>query len=455
MLRSLTSRIFIASLILLPLLLSFSAYMLDRAFTKSLHSAEEQALLAQIYALLGATEPEENKLKPPLQMSDPRFSTPESGLYGVIIDNENKIIWQSDSLINATWRSDHDLKNAIPKNSPGQYYFTQEKIADETYFLYSLGTIWEFEEGEKAFQFIVIHSQAQIKQELKTYRKTLWLWLTGLALMLIIIQTAVIRWGLLPLQILASQIKQIEQGTKAQLDGQYPREISAVTNNINLLLTSEKKQRERYKNTLGDLAHSLKTPLAIIRSQMGKTNLDDNNVEKPEAIIDQQIDRMSNIVQHQLNRASSQIKKTYLSKIDLYSLIEKLSNALQKIYREKEIHFVNQLEQPTMLYATEDDVMELFGNLVENAFKYSNKRVNISSTFQGNDIFIIIDDDGPGVPDEMKQTVLTRGARADTKQPGQGIGLAVATDIISSYDGALNIETSDFGGARFVVILPN
>ena len=429
--------------------------MLDRAFKRSLYSAEEQALLAQLYALIGATEPNHNSLEPPQQLSDPRFSTPESGLYGIILDVDNNTIWQSDSLVN-THINKTELVRSLPQSKPGQFEFTPINVTQNAFFLLYLETIWEFDETEKSFKFVVIHNQAEIKREVKTYQKTLTFWLAGLALMLILIQTVVIYWGLLPLNRLASNLKTIEVGEKETLEGRYPKEISTVTNNLNLLLASEKKQREKYKNTLGDLAHSLKTPLAIIRSQMQTNELPSADNKKDIAItIDEQVERMSNIVQHQLNRASSQLKNTYLSKINLFDITERLSKALQKIYQDKKIIFVNKMEPELSIQASEDDMMELLGNIIENAFKYSNKAIQVSVNTYPSDLELIIEDDGPGIPDNRKEQVLNRGARADTQQPGQGIGLAVAIDIISSYDGALKIEQSSLGGAKFVITLPN
>ena len=451
--HSLSFRIILASLVLLPILLSFSAYMLDRAFQRSLYTAEQEALVAQIYALLGATDPGEESLEAPTRLSDPRFSTPDSGLYALILDGDNHVVWQSDSLALSPWEEDSNVAGHIPIIQSGDKDFFEFTLNNKVHFVFSLGTIWEFDFGEQLFQFTVIHTKEQIKKEIVSYRKTLWMWLAGLACLLIVIQTVVMRWGLAPLKSLAFQIKQLESGDLHQLEGRYPEEISPVTSNINLLLASEKSQRERYKNTLGDLAHSLKTPLAIIRSQFehSKGSQQGTSINDLYSTVDEQIERMSDIVQHQLNRASSNIKKTYSSSVDISVIFSRLVSALGKVYREKNVSAENKMPDNLMLLGEEDDFMELFGNILENAFKYCHQQVRVTAINDGKFTTVCIEDDGEGIQPELQEMVLNRGARLDTTKPGQGIGLTVALDILSSYDGALKIEQSDLGGARFVL----
>ncbi len=447
--KSLAWRIFFASIILLPILLGFSAFMLERAFRDSLLTAEKDALLTHTYSMMAVAEPDEGFLQLPENLTDSRFNDPGSGLYAQVIDDDFGPIWQSISL------DISPLNQKIPfkEIDMGNLDVSVVEIDGQNFFISRFDTVWEVEEQDREYQFAVIHSQKQFNSEALRYRTTLASWLSGLAVLLILVQAAIIRWGLLPLRRLALDIEQLEAGNIDHLDKNYPTEIVPVTENINHLLQSESAQRKRYKNTLGDLAHSLKTPLTVIRSVLESVKTPENTSSTSHRSIDEQVERMNNIITHQLNRAS-RTKSSYQSTTELFPLIQRISNALTKVYRDKDIQF--QLDVPSTLQypAQSDDLMEMFGNLLENAYKYGNKHIHIHAHRNNTALIIEIEDDGPGIAEEKRKEILKRGARIDTSTPGQGIGLAVTTDIISSYDGGITVEASKLGGAKFIVTLP-
>lgn len=438
----------------MPILLGFSAFMLERAFRASLYSAESQSLLAHTYSMMALAEPDQGFLLLPENLTDSRFNDPNSGLYAQVVDEEFGPIWESISLRISPLANEVPLK----KVKMGSFYFDVIEIKKEDYFISRFNTVWEIEGQDREYQFTVIHAQDTLEQEVQSYRRILLGWLGGLALLMIILQTLIIRWGLLPLKRLASDIKQLEVGAIDSLDKNYPDEIVPVTENINFLLQSEQNQRGRYKNTLSDLAHSLKTPLSVIRSLLerkvnAKSTTKDDDDRTWQAQIDEQVERMSNIISHQLNRASSS-KALYLSKVNFHSIFSRIGDALKKIYREKNIRFHIEGKNTITYPAQEDDVMEVFGNIMENAFKYCKGQVLVSVQEGLSEIRIEISDDGAGVPKTQRREILERGARFDTSTPGQGIGLAVAVDIISGYNGGIKVGESNLGGASFVVTLP-
>lgn len=219
------------------------------------------------------------------------------------------------------------------------------------------------------------------------------------------------------------------------------------------MLDSEKAQRTKYKNTLGDLAHSLKTPLAIVRSILESQSALGESQSKQ--TIDEQVNRMSEIIGHQLRRATNVSTNVNQRLTNLHSISARLGGALEKVYRDKNITFTNSVSEDDCSLIEEQDAMELIGNILENAFKYGHQQVMISSEKDGNNITLYISDDGPGVSADKRSAILTRGARADTATAGQGIGLAISIDILSSYGGSLEIDDSTLGGARFEISLPS
>lgn len=443
---SLSTRLLLASSILLPVLLGVSAYMLDLAFQRSLYAAQQQRLQGHLYLLLAAAEVIDDQLQLPTELIEPRFSQLDSGLYAHIYDVDGREVWRSASaefLPELKW-SGEELK-------PGTTQFSRKDINSGDYsdfFQLIYDVAWEGDDGRLTlFRFDILYSQLEYKSELAAYRQQLWWYLGGLALLLLITQMLILRWGLKPLQVLAHDLDAIDAGEAATLAGEYPAEIHAVTENLNRVLKTERAQRERYKNTLSDLAHSLKTPLAVVRGANGLP------MDKLRKTLDEQITRMNQIVSHQLQRAVISNQQTGI-KVNISNIIKRLSDALGKVYKEKNIDFNLIAQDEGFFYGDESDLMELLGNVLDNAYKYGQSKIAVGLSTNSNAAEITVADDGAGISDEMCQDILQRGTRADSTAPGQGIGLAVAVDIVNSYGGDIAISRSKFGGAEFKITLP-
>jgi two-component system sensor histidine kinase PhoQ len=433
----------------LPLLLGLSATILNNAYERSLIAAQKSALRSQIYLLLDAAEPAENGIFLATNLPEPRYSTVSSGLVGWIETSDHKVEWRS--------RSGELLDlNLVPRpNSefnPGSERFFDYRIADKNYFAISYDTIWDVHDRDLGFRFIVMQDQEPMNTELRVYQKRLWQWLGGMALLLILVQTLIARWGLSPLRRLATDLESIESGQQQNLQGIYPAEIQPVTNNLNRVLSSEQQQRDRYRNTLADLAHSLKTPLAVIRGHLQSES--PGTKEQLKTIIDEQISRMSSIVDHQLRRATAQVVQSNRHEVFVAAVAERLTKALERVYQDRALEITLAIDAQLKFIGDEGDLMELLGNVIDNACKYGRHSVAVSAQEVNSELHIKVEDDGNGVAENMKQTVLNRGARADTANPGQGIGLAVAVDILSSYGGAIEIFKSSLGGACFLLRIP-
>lgn len=448
--NSLAWRLFIASLCILPIVLGIIAFALNKAFKTSLITAEQEALQAHFYSLLGAAEPDEKGLLLPEVLDQPKFNLHESGLYAWIIDDTEKLIWQSESARLTLTLQPESFATTLTQ---GESQFFESDLSGVSYFIYNYRIVWEFDDGDHAFDFYLAHNTSALDKELKRYRRTLWIWLSLLALIILTAQWLIVRWGLSPLASLTRELHDFQQGKTSNIKGDYPIEISPVTDSLNLVLDSEKSQRQKYKNTLSDLAHSLKTPLAIVRSTLeSQTPLTEPTCK---ATIDEQVNRMSEIIGHQLRRATSVSTNVNQRLTDLHGISTRLGNALEKVYRDKNISLTNNVQAEHASLIEEQDAMELIGNILENAFKYGNQRVAIHSAQTNEGINLTIDDDGPGVSKDKRSSILTRGARADTATSGQGIGLAISIDILSSYGGSLVINDSPLGGARFELLLPS
>jgi two-component system sensor histidine kinase PhoQ len=437
--KSLSARLLFASLLLLPLFTGLSGYLLDRAFQRSLLAGERERLNANVYLLLAAAELREGGLELPGDLAEPGFTRLNSGLYGYIHDDQGNEVWRSASAVLVSPPPHlHPLQ-------PGRMEFTASAFDAANYYRFDYDIAWETESGERRpFRFSILHTQAEAADELAAYRRQLWWLLGGLALLMLCMQGLIMRWGLKPLQTLALQLRALEKGEAAGLEGDYPLEIRPVIANLNRVLQSERAQRERYRNTLADLAHSLKTPLAVLRGAAGRT---------PE--IDEQVTRMDQIVSHQLQRAVTRAPQQPDKPVVVAAVMERIVAALQKVYAARNMGIEIQTDANILFHGAEPDLLELLGNILENAFKYGRSRVRTTATADAAALTLTVEDDGPGVPEHRQQQILRRGARADTAQPGQGIGLAVAVDIVSAYRGSLTVgKSARLGGAEFKITLP-
>jgi len=444
---SLRGRLLRASAVILPLVIVLAGLALLKAFNSSLENAEASQARLQVYLLLGAMDIEDQQLELPEHLLDPGFSRLDSGVYGFIHGADGRLFWRSRSSLALP----DGLVQRLPSQAlqPGQSLFSH--LPEQQLYLFQYPVIWESGAGEVRFLISVLRSDSQIRGEMKAFSLQLLGWLSGICLVALLAQYFIMRWGLRPLDLLANDLQRIEAGDSDHLEGRYPLEVQGVTESLNRLIETERQQRERYRNTLGDLAHSLKTPLAVIR---GTTNeaLDEADYRRQ---VEEQALRMQQIVQYQLARAVKSQGRALARAIPVQPVAERLLSVMEKVYagtpKDVELRF----EPGIGFSGDERDLMELLGNLIDNAYKYGGQRIRIEAHLDGDQLMLEVSDDGQGVAPEQRQVILQRGARLDTQAaPGQGIGLAVALDIVSSYDGSLEVTESEWQGACFRVTLP-
>jgi len=422
---------------LLPIFIFSIGSALINTFKYSQINAEKETLQAQLYGVLSVTEWEDNQLNLPVLLAEPRFNQQQSGLYGFIYNNKGIELWRSGSAELFT-QSLYKSRNAFLRAAIS----FDEIIIENTQPLnrYSYDVEWVSDDGSANPLRIVIAQDASVlATELTSYKKRLWRWLSMMTAVLITLQLLIMFWGLKPLRRLSSQLKELHDNKIESLSNDYPKEILPVTENFNTILLHEKNQRERYKNTLSDLAHSLKTPLAVIQNHL-------DNKKEHNATITEQVSRIDQIITHQLKRAATKTNQhaitQHRNKLFIKPCIDRLTTVLAKVYRDKEMTFNNSVGGDIFFTGDEADLLEIVGNLLDNACKYGNRAVTISASINSNNLQILISDDGYGIAETEQETLLARGERGDTVQAGQGIGLSVVCDIVSSYGGGLTLNNN-------------
>ncbi len=458
--RSLNKRLLLAAAVILAIFLFLTGLALERAFVKSLTRAQEEKLHSNILLLIAAAEPDALGLRLPENFQEARFNRIASGLYGFIFTERGVELWRSPSAVMVEQIPGAGEFNKLPVGT--RQYGRVRGEDSEPFFYAARGVAWEYDAAELAeYSFVVMESAVPYQLELREFLTTLWAWLALAGVLLLVALVLVLRWGLRPLHSLARDVGRIERGEVSTLEGDYPAELAGLTHNLNQLLKHERLQRERYKNKLSDLAHSLKTPLAVARGALAANSSDTTMTDTAmidAAVIEEQLQRMDDIVQYQLQRALVLMPQLGREAVALTPIVEKLLQVMTKVYADKAVQVDSELDRDALFYGDERDAFEVLGNLIENAFKYCKSRVRIAVRDAHHNsthnkvpraVSIFIEDDGRGIKDADRALVLQRGQRLDTRSVGQGIGLAVVEDILADYDADMDIRASTLGGALF------
>ena len=263
-----------------------------------------------------------------------------------------------------------------------------------------------------------------------------------------------IRFGLRPLANLRSALGAIRRGEAERIVGEYPRDISPLASELNLLLDTNREILERARTQVGNLAHALKTPLSIIMNEA------ENAPDEIAARVREQATLMRDHVNYYLDRArAAALAGTLGSLTDVEPVIAGLARTFAKIYRDKELAVELAIPRDLRFRGEKQDLEEMAGNLIDNAAKWASRKIEISVEFIREDddrprFRLLIDDDGPGLPETARAEVLKRGRRLDETKPGSGLGLSIVSDLAALYRGSLKLESAPLGGLRAVLELP-
>ncbi len=443
--NSIHSRILVSAFITLLLFMGLTGLVLDEAFQNNVKQAQRDNLRTQVYSLLAAAELDDNnQLQLPAEVTEPRLNLAESSLVARVLDSKGKTIWSSLSAQTVS------LPEVLQPET-GKFRFSSFSHARQHYTLVNFATSWVTDSDEAAFTFQVAQNNRVLDEQIILFRQNLWGWLAGVSLVLLLGQFLILRWGLKPLRQVASDLLEIEQNKKQRLKGRYPKEIEPLTNNLNALLDSAEQQLARYRDALGNMAHSLKTPIAVLQGILNKAEGQINSSEKTTAL--EQIKTINAIVEYQLQRAATVGKAQLKEACRIKPVAEKISNTLNKVYQDKQVKLDIDMHDDIRMAIDEGDLYELLGNLLENAYKWCQQQVRIKAIKENNKTGIIIEDDGPGISDAMQEKILKRGQRADETTPGHGLGLAMVNDMLLLYQGSMQVSRSPLGGAMITITL--
>ena len=450
---SVSRRLLFAVAVPLVLFFALTIGVLDGVFRELADVSLRELLAEQVVGLVTAVDMNrDGRMEVNLLDPESRLDVPGSGLYAAVRDQNGKLLWSSASLTGTGL----ELGMRLPV---GGVDFRYQRARDGTQVAeLSRGLQWVYAAGEaKNLVFTAADSTEPQRTQLWRFRQQMAGWFGGLVLVLLATMAWMMRRALAPVRRLEQEIAAVEAGAAQGLGAAYPRELAGVTKGLNALLESERNRIARYRDTLGNLAHSLKTPLAVIRASLGTVE----SAAAQRASIQLEIDRMAQIVEHQLKRAAAGGGATLgQASVAVLPLVTELRAALLKVHADKDLRI--DVDVPAQLGFLGDtgDILELLGNVLDNACKWCRSRIAVSAQLDGaralpQRLSIVVEDDGPGIAATDRVRVIERGVRADEQVPGHGLGLAMVRETVALYGGHFFIDASpSLGGARVELQLP-
>jgi len=443
---SLLLRLIVSATLALTLSLAMVGLAVDRGYRAASMDALQERLNSTVFLLLSTLElSAEGQPMMSDRLAEPRLEQPGSGLYAGALTPAGR--WQSTSM---TGVLNSPSPNVLPR---GQTHFVGPEQGLGASYL-SMGLGWEQPDGEIVdLTLWAAEDRARYEAQVAAFRSDLWGWLGFAALLLTGVQGLILLLSLRPLRQVASEVAEIETGEREQLSLSYPKELQPLTVNLNALLASERSNAAHYRQALADLAHALKTPLAVLKARL----------ESGESIqtdtVGEELARMDRLIRRQLERAARSTQRTINKPVEVFPVLERLSQSLERLYSDKSVTIQVSGEQALSLRIDERDLLELCGNLLDNAAKYGHGEIQVRlSSLKGSrmpGVEIRVDDNGPGLDGQLFSRLLARGARGDEQAEGQGLGLAIAHQLAQAYGGELLCGPSaTLGGASIAVRFP-
>ncbi len=432
--------------LLLVFFFGLATAALDLAFRTTSERAFDDLLRSQVLGLLSAADSgDDGGIELPISLPEARYSNPGSGLYGQVSNGAGEVVWRSPSAVGVTLAPD-------PAVGPGQQGVVIRDMEDGTEVRQmSFGIEWEFDDGTiEAYVITVAKSLESYRAQISRFRRQLGGGFLLLAVVLLVTQVFMLRFLLKPLRRAGHEVQEIEARRRDRLSDGYPAELEGLARNLNDLVDSERARTRRYRESLDNLAHSLKTPLAVIRSL-----IDGGESAEARRGMQDQVQRMHAIVDYQLRRAAAGGDMHLgAERIAVAPTAQACVEALTKVYADRGVTCEHEVDTQARFLGDRGDLAELLGNLLDNAWKWAKSRVHLQVAVEDRKLWITVDDDGPGIPAEKRKDLMRRGERGDESVPGQGIGLAVVREILAARGGKLEIGDAPAGGARVRAVLP-
>lgn len=446
--NSLAFRLVAGAALLTAILLIGGGLLLASAFRESVESSFDARMDVLLGGLIADAEIDpQGRLVLRRRFTQARFERPFSGLYWQVTEGgTDQVLLRSRSI----W--DQQLPVPPRREEPGPR--RSEAMGPEGQSLRLVARDVTLPGDTRTFTFIVAGAANEIERETESFNGTLAVAVVVLLLGLIGALLVQVRYGLRPLRSVETGLADIRSGRAERLTGDFPSEISPLVEEVNMLLDHNAQVVDRARTHVGNLAHALKTPLSVLTNEAvspGETAQLAETVRRQTGLMRRQVD-------HYLVRARAAASGSVLgARASVAGVSEDLVRTLKRIHRDRDYDVTITCPEGLDFRGEKQDLEELLGNLLDNAFKWADGRISLSASPTQDDpgrLTITVEDDGPGLTEEERARVLKRGARLDESVPGSGLGLSIVDDIAGLYDGAFKLDASPLGGVKAVLTLP-
>ena len=440
---SIRFRLWSAAAISILVALTIAGVGLSYLFERHVERRVESDLTEDLNRLIAGTSFADGTLQVSPVLADPRFQTPLSGYYWQVEDTTGSTVVRSRSL----W----DAALAMPtgKNRAGARQVKEIAGPDDQLLIAVERTI--VDPGGHSFRAVVAESHQTIKASVDEYVRELAPALALLALVLIAAIFVQITVGLAPLESLRAAVGGVIASRASRIEVTAPSEVQPLADEINRLLAAQEKALARARSRATDLAHGLKTPLQVLASDTRTLRL------KGETALADEIERSTGAIRRHIERELARARLapgiSRKSECRVAEIADQIISVVKRTPRGERLAFIVDADDVTTAPIDESDLSEILGNLIENAARFAKFSIRIEAASAAGGTTIAVADDGPGIADADKEAVLSRGVRLDTNTGGNGLGLAIVSDIVEAYDGSLTL--ADAGpGLKVNVFLP-
>jgi signal transduction histidine kinase len=385
-----------------------------------------------------------------MPLSDPRLSRPYSGLYWQIDRLDSSLRTQVRGILRS--RSLWDSVLTVPGDAPADGEIHEHRVSgpDGAPLGMIERMVYPAEQPEQPFRLIVAADARLITEPVERFNGLLAWSLGGLGLGLIIAAIVQVLVGLRPLGQLRRALTAVREGEAQQIEGRFPLEVQPLVDDFNDVLSHNARIVSHARTQAGNLAHAVKTPLTILANAAARP---DANLPQ---LVSEQVAMARRQVDYHLARARAAAAATVPGvRSEIRPLVESLVRVMDRLYQDRNVSAtIADGDTSPVFRGEQQDLQEMLGNVLDNAWKWAASRVGISFRCEGERLAIVVDDDGPGLATEQRQAVLARGVRADERVPGTGLGLAIVDDLARLYAGSIELAESPLGGLRVILTLP-
>ncbi|SMQ61129.1 signal transduction histidine kinase [Devosia lucknowensis] len=441
---SIAASLFWLSAAWLVLALVTTGILLTDLYSRTLDQTLTETLDFHVESLTGALLEMRDPQSPEVALADPRFERPRSGWYWIIRGDDGRLVNLSTSVVGIDLPGVGTAADALGRSSEiiNDPFGTQLRMVERSVTL-----------DGTTYRITVAGNLTEILELVSSFRGQTFIVLGAVGVMLAAMSAFVARIALRPIARLSRAVEAVREGDSAEVSGTYPTEIAPLAEEVNELLRSNTQIIERARNQVGNLAHGLKTPIAVLRNEAAakKGALAD--------VVTSETEKMSNMVSTYLERARLAARTSVVGKkSDATMVMLRLTRVMRKIHPDVTIAFQRPDASLPWFRGDEADLEEIAGNLLDNACKWSKGQVGVRLSSERGDkgaqLLVRIDDNGPGLSEADAQKVLRRGVRLDEKTPGTGLGLDIVKELVDVYGGSLELKRSQLGGLLVELRLP-